>query len=102
MKLKICGLTYEVKYKTAEEMQGTIGLARFNDQEIWIGDNFTEQTKKIASVGFSSAYYLLINVHKLPNKITWEGMKEGGIRYSCWVGSSIENGIFPSKCWFSG
>lgn len=48
MKLKICGLTYEVKYKTAEEMQGTIGLARFNDQEIWIGNDFTEQTKKIA------------------------------------------------------
>jgi len=25
MKLKICGLTYNVLYKTAEEMQGTIG-----------------------------------------------------------------------------
>jgi len=48
MKFKICGIDYEVKYKTSEEMQGTIGLARFNDQEIWIGDQFTEQTKKIA------------------------------------------------------
>jgi uncharacterized protein YfaQ (DUF2300 family) len=48
MKLKICGLTYEVFYKTPEEMQGNIGLARFNDQEIWIGNQFTEQTKKIA------------------------------------------------------
>ena len=48
MKFKICGIDYEVKYKTPEEMQGTIGLARFNDQEIWIGDQFTEQTKKIA------------------------------------------------------
>ena len=48
MKLKICGIDYEVLYKTSEEMQGTIGLARFNDQEIWIVNNFTEQTKKIA------------------------------------------------------
>jgi len=48
MKLKICGINYEVLYKTPEEMQGTIGLARFNDQEIWIGNNFSEQTKKIA------------------------------------------------------
>lgn len=48
MKIKICGLTYEVLYKTPEEMQGNIGLARFNDQEIWIGEQFTEQTKKIA------------------------------------------------------
>ena len=48
MKLKICGLTYDVLYKTAQEMQGTIGLARFNDQEIWIGSDFTEQTQKIA------------------------------------------------------
>jgi uncharacterized protein YfaQ (DUF2300 family) len=48
MKLKICGLMYDVLYKTPEEMQGNIGLARFNDQEIWIGNQFTEQTKKIA------------------------------------------------------
>jgi uncharacterized protein YfaQ (DUF2300 family) len=48
MKIKICGLTYEIIYKSPEEMQGTIGLARFNDQEIWIGNQFTEQTKKIA------------------------------------------------------
>ena len=48
MKLKICGLEYSVLYKTPEEMGGTIGLARFNDQEIWIGNQFTDQTKKIA------------------------------------------------------
>lgn len=48
MQLKICGLTYIVLYKTQEEMQGNIGLARFNDQEIWIGNQFSEQTKKIA------------------------------------------------------
>jgi hypothetical protein len=48
MKLKICGLTYTVLHKTTEEMQGCIGFAKFNDQEIWIGNNFSEQTKKIA------------------------------------------------------
>jgi len=46
--MKICGINYTVLYKNPEEMQGTIGLARFNDQEIWIGCQFTEQTKKIA------------------------------------------------------
>ena len=46
--MKICGINYKVLYKNPEEMQGTIGLARFNDQEIWIGNKFTEQTKKIA------------------------------------------------------
>ena len=29
-------------------MQGQIGLANFNTQEIWIGTSFSEQTKKIA------------------------------------------------------
>ena len=48
MKLKICGIAYEVLYKTPEEMQGNIGLALFNSQEIWINETFTEQTKKIA------------------------------------------------------
>jgi uncharacterized protein YfaQ (DUF2300 family) len=48
MNLKICGLNYEVLYKTSEEMQGNIGLAKFNDQQIWIGDSFTVQTQKIA------------------------------------------------------
>ena len=48
MQLKICGIVYKVLYKTPEEMQGNIGLARFNDQEIWIGSNFSEQTQKIA------------------------------------------------------
>ena len=48
MRLKICGITYDVIHKTPEEMQGNIGLALFNQQEIWINDTFTEQTKKIA------------------------------------------------------
>jgi len=48
MEIKIAGITYKILFKTPEEMQGHIGLARFNDQEIWIGDQFTNQTKKIA------------------------------------------------------
>ena len=48
MQIKIAGIDYAILFKTQEEMQGNIGLARFNDQEIWIGNQFTEQTKKIA------------------------------------------------------
>lgn len=48
MNLKVCGINYEVLYKSPEEMQGAIGLARFNDQQIWIGNIFSDQTKKIA------------------------------------------------------
>lgn len=48
MNLKICGLKYEVLYKSSDEMQGNIGLARFNDQQIWIGNSFSTQTQKIA------------------------------------------------------
>lgn len=46
--MKICGLTYELLTKTAEEMQGRIGLANFNTQEVWVGDSFTKQTQHIA------------------------------------------------------
>lgn len=46
--MKICGINYAVLYKTSEEMQGRIGTANFNTQEIWIGESFSEQTKKIA------------------------------------------------------
>jgi hypothetical protein len=46
--VKICGITYELLAKTAEEMQGRIGLANFNTQEVWVGDNFTKQTQHIA------------------------------------------------------
>ena len=46
--MKICGINYTVLYKTSEEMEGRIGLANFNTQEIWIGDSFSEQTKKLA------------------------------------------------------
>ena len=46
--LKICGIDYRILHKTPEEMSGTIGLAHFDRQEIWIGNQFSEQTKKIA------------------------------------------------------
>ena len=46
--MKICGINYTVLYKTSEEMQGHIGTANFNTQEIWIGESFSDQTKKIA------------------------------------------------------
>ena len=46
--IKICGLVYAILYKTPEEIEGRIGLANFNTQEIWINSSMTEQTKKIA------------------------------------------------------
>jgi len=71
MQLKICGLTYTVLYKTAQEMQGTIGLARFNDQEIWIGDHFTDQTQKIAL--WHEVLHILSDAYNL--KMTEEQVK---------------------------
>jgi len=46
--VKITGINYQILTKTAAEMQGQIGLANFNTQEIWIGDSFTAQTQRIA------------------------------------------------------
>jgi uncharacterized protein YfaQ (DUF2300 family) len=68
--MKICGINYEILYKTPDEMQGNIGLARFNDQEIWIGNQFTEQTKKIALCHetlhiLSDAYNLKLNEEQI-------------------------------------
>jgi len=71
MKLKICGLTYTVWFKTAEEMQGTIGLARFNDQEIWIGNHFSEQTQKIGL--WHEVLHILSDAYNL--KMTEEQVK---------------------------
>jgi hypothetical protein len=48
MFIKIAGIVYHIMFKTQEEMQGNIGLAHFNDQEIWINNRFSNQTKKIA------------------------------------------------------
>lgn len=48
--IKICGIVYSILYKTLEEMEGRLGLANFNTQEIWINVSTTEQTKRIAIV----------------------------------------------------
>jgi hypothetical protein len=45
---KIAGIVYKILYKDDSEMQGRIGLANFNTQEIWINKSHTTQTKKIA------------------------------------------------------
>ena len=45
---KIAGVTYTIYYKDNAEMEGKIGLANFNAQEIWINKSHTVQTKRIA------------------------------------------------------
>jgi hypothetical protein len=61
--LKICGIAYDVLEKTAEQMQGRIGLANFDAQEIWIGDSFTPQTRHIAIV--HETFHILSDAHNL-------------------------------------
>ena len=48
MNIHISGIDFGVHYKTGEEMNGNIGLAQFDKQEIWINSGHTAQTKKIA------------------------------------------------------
>lgn len=48
--IKIAGLEYQILEKTNLEMEGRIGLANFNTQEIWINKEHTSQTRKIAVV----------------------------------------------------
>lgn len=48
--IKVAGLNYHIFEKNNEEMEGRIGLANFNTQEIWIGKDYTTQTKRIAVV----------------------------------------------------
>jgi len=48
--MKIGGIYYEILHKTNEEMNGNIGLADFNRQEISINTDHTTQTQKIALV----------------------------------------------------
>lgn len=61
--IKVAGIFYNILEKSNDEMLGRIGLANFNTQEIWIGKDHTEQTKKIAIIHeimhiLSSAYGL--------------------------------------------
>lgn len=46
--IKISGLDYTIKFKNNEEMNGLIGSADFNKQEININSTHTAQTKQIA------------------------------------------------------
>ena len=46
--IKVAGITYQILFKTTEEMNGLVGSANFNSQEIWINQDHTQQTQKIA------------------------------------------------------
>jgi hypothetical protein len=48
MNVKISGIDYTISEKSSDEMNGNIGLANFNTQEIWINSSASEQTKMIA------------------------------------------------------
>jgi Zn-dependent peptidase ImmA (M78 family) len=50
MEVKIAGLKYKIIDKDDSDMNGTIGLANFNSQEIWINKSHTEQTRSLARV----------------------------------------------------
>jgi Zn-dependent peptidase ImmA (M78 family) len=50
MQIKIAGITYDIVYKTSEEMNGLIGTADFNRQLISINKEHTRQTQEIALV----------------------------------------------------
>jgi hypothetical protein len=69
--VKICGLTYEVLTKTAAEMQGNIGLANFNTQEVLIGDSFTAQTQHVARM--HEVLHIISDAYNL--KLTEEQVK---------------------------
>ena len=46
--IKICGINYDILYKSNEEMGGRSGYAHFNAQQICINTSHTPQTQKIA------------------------------------------------------
>jgi len=48
MEVKVSGIVYSISERTPEEMNGNIGLANFNTQEIWINAAASPQTKMIA------------------------------------------------------
>ena len=50
MEIKIAGLNYKILDKDDSDMNGTIGLANFNTQEIWINKAHTEQTRSLARI----------------------------------------------------
>ena len=77
MKIKICGIDYEVCYRTNEEMSGHLGLADFNGQKISINSNHTKQTQEIALIHeilhiVSDSYGLNLSEHQV--KILTHGL----------------------------
>lgn len=65
-KVLIAGIEYDIVEKSGEKMQGNLGLANFNNQEISINQDATEQTKMIAVVHeilhiISDSYNLKMN-----------------------------------------
>jgi hypothetical protein len=48
MEVKVSGIVYTISERSPEEMNGNIGLANFNTQEIWINSSASPQTKMIA------------------------------------------------------
>ena len=46
--IKICGMIYTIVYKSSAEMNGTLGLADFNKQEISINAEITQQSQTLA------------------------------------------------------
>ena len=63
MNLHISGIDFKVQYKSNEEMSGNIGLAQFDRQEIWINQEHTPQTKKIALL--HETLHILSSVYNL-------------------------------------
>jgi Zn-dependent peptidase ImmA (M78 family) len=48
--MKIGGIYYNVLYKPTDQLNGNVGLADFNRQEISINSDHTPQTQKIALI----------------------------------------------------
>ena len=48
--VKIAGIPYAINYKNTEDMNGHIGLADFNRQEISINSDHTQPTQDIAVI----------------------------------------------------
>ena len=46
--ISIAGILYQIVYKSNEDMNGLVGTANFNAQEICINNEHTTQTQRIA------------------------------------------------------
>jgi hypothetical protein len=48
MEVKISGIKFQMQDMESEKMNGLVGMAMFNSQEMWIHKDMTPQTKMIA------------------------------------------------------